>query len=308
MSSDDHTAVEEVRAALETAARWGRYAESGTPKDVKRLAGQGKFREAFDLVEGAAEARPREDFFWLSMKEVAAHLGLEERAAYYQGRYDGASQEQSVYLDRLFERIEAVVRSTCTVEEGMFRVIDFCSEARPHGDWRRFREQLNFDDDLRRLTDWLRTVFSNQPPPEEIDGLWFGLFEPVEDGEPTRDMDVAGGTGARNDPDRWAERLTWTPKAAHARSQVLHGIYQIAYDGLESDGWVEGLGNEAEHPLCLTYAGLAVRWLASTSLSELLLGRATERVIEVGFNDGDLLHLGTLTPEGWLFPEGGMVS
>jgi hypothetical protein len=114
--------------------------------------------------------------------------------------------------------------------------------------------------------------------------------------------------GAFADPDAGSEDLVWTPRSGRiTRSQVLHAIYQVAYYGLEDDGWVPGLGNDAEHALCLAYAALAVRWLAATLPADLLLSGARRRIIRVGFDSGDFLTIGTLSQDGLAFPSDGMI-
>jgi len=46
-----------------------------------------------------------------------------------------------------------------------------------------------------------------------------------------------------------------------------------------------------------------VRWLAMTLDPTLLLGGAPQRVLAVGFDDGDSIGAGTLRHKGLVFPE-----
>lgn len=287
LDSGDPDLNDDRRFSLEVALEWGRYPDEGQAKEIRRLLVGRRYRKAFDLIEAAAVLPPKDDMYFLHMGDAAKLLHLGERAAYYQGRYQAS--HDNVYA--LFERIEAVVRDSCSVSEGMVAVIDFCAEARPHEDWRLFRA-LDFDEDVRHLADWLQTLLGRDGAPGTIDGLWFGLVNPIYDGEATADMYLGGGEDAAKNPDAWTGKLTWTPDG-DARSEVLDGIYRIAYDQ-----GMDGLGNYAEYPLCLAYACVAVRWLAATLPSEVLLGEAKQRVIEVGFDSGDFLEIGTLTPEG----------
>lgn len=79
---------------------------------------------------------------------------------------------------------------------------------------------------------------------------------------------------------------------------MLDRIYDLAYTEDDDDP----LGN-AEYRLGLTYGGLAVRWLATTVDRDLLLGRSPKRLIQVGFNEGDWVGIGTLGPGGLAFDE-----
>jgi len=307
---DEDLTAEALGSTLERAARWGRHRSSGVPQETRRLVGEGRFREAFNLLDATAVSPPTAEFAWLSMRDAAKALGLGDRVAYYQRRYDSAREERATYVNRLVEQIEAVVGSRCSVQEGMARIVDFCSQAIPHPQWDVFRDPryLDFEYDLPYLSGRFERIFGPEPPPDDVDGLWFGLFNPYYREEPTADMHVGGGMGAFENPDTWANELTWVPQAGRiTRSQVLHEIYRIAYYGMEDDGWTPGLGNDAEYALCLTYASLVVRWLATTLPTHLLLGGASKRVIQVGFDSGDFLHIGTLTADGLVFPPDGMI-
>ena len=306
----ENVSDEELRYELQSAARWGRFDDLEAPDRAWRLIDAGRLREAFDLLDASVTLPARADFVWLNMKDAAVLLGLDERAVHYQRQDDRAERDRAIYIDGLFEVLESVVGCDCTVQQGMSQVIDFCSAAIPDPQWDVFRDPryLDYEYDLPYLSGRFERIFGTEPPPDEIDGLWFGVFNPYYEDEPTADMHVGGGVGAFEDPDAWSEDLVWTPRSGRiTRSQVLHEIYQVAYHGQQDDGWVPGLGNDAEHPLCLAYAALAVRWLASTLPADLLLSGARRRMIRVGFDSGDFLTIGTLSEHGLTFPPDGMI-
>jgi hypothetical protein len=203
----------------------------------------------------------------------------------------------------IYEEIEKVAKSSCTVAEGMSVVVAACARHRSHPDWKRFAE-LDFLSDLEHLRGWLLNAFSS-PPAGEVSGLWFGLFNPVYDGEDAADIYVSGSPYDPNDPD-WACAVTWKPSGAYARSRALKAIFDISYgeDGLSygNEGLEERgrrlLMNDGEYPLCLAYGALAVRWLATELEPRVLLGDAAERVLFVGFDSGDLICIGGLTSGG----------
>jgi hypothetical protein len=296
LDSGDPDLQDDRRFSLETAFESGRFPDSEQAKEIRRLLTEREYREAFDLIEVASELPPKDEMYFHALASVAALLGLDERAAYYKGRYEASDD----YLAPFFERLEVAVRSICSVTEGMSPIIDVCFEAWPHEDWGALRA-LDFEADVAHLVDWLKALILRDPPPGAIDGLWFGLANPYHGDEPTSDMYVGGGEDAARDPGAWAENLTWAPDG-DARSQALDRIYRIAY-GKGADG----LCNRAEYPLCLAYACLAVRRLATTLPPAVLLGEAQARVIQVGYPDGDFLRIGTLTSEGLTFPRDAMI-
>ena len=131
------------------------------------------------------------------------------------------------------------------------------------------------------------------PPPVSVTGLWFGLSNPIIDQRVTADLHVIGAPYSAEDVG-WIFRDRWGESTPYAESAALDAIYQLAY------GHEAGLGNDAEYPLCLAYANLAIRHLART-LGPELLRDAEQRVLNVGFNSGDFLCIGAIRREGLVF-------
>ncbi|AKQ65667.1 hypothetical protein A176_002579 [Myxococcus hansupus] len=190
---------------------------------------------------------------------------------------------------KLFGEIERAVKSDLSVEEAFLRIIQFCSTARPHPDWSALRT-LPVESDLQYLQQWLETITREAPPPAPITGLWFGLFNPVVQDRVTADLHLIGAPYDATDPD-WLFRQRWGKDTPDSGSKVLDAIYQIAY------GHEDGLGNDAEYPLALAYAALAIRHLAQR-MSTRILGDAAQRVLHVGFDSGDFLVIGAVQKDG----------
>lgn len=133
------------------------------------------------------------------------------------------------------------------------------------------------------------------PSPAPITGLWLGLFNPTVRGRVTADIHLIGAPYDATDPD-WLFRERWGKGTPDSGSTVLDSIYQVAY------GHEAGLGNDAEYPLALAYAALAVRHLAQR-MGPTLLGDATQRVLNVGFDSGDFLCIGAIQKDGLIFSE-----
>lgn len=311
MENEDSNA-ENARFSLATAIKHGSYTDPRASAAIESLVGEGRLREAFDLLEAEAGPRPTADMYWLHMGFAAEGLGLDERALFYRQRYERSQVDRQAFLTRVWEETEATVKSTTDVRDGLTRIIDLCAASQPHNEWDRFRE-LPIESDLAHLQRWMSGVLSSDPPSASITGLWFGLFNPVRHELPTADLYVAGAPYDPDD-DEWNIPLRWRPEGGEAGSSVLDGIYRIAYPEVgahgasspaEHDAYSDAmknlLGNDAEYPLCLAYAGLAVRWLATRLESDLLLGDATERVLVTGFDSGDYICIGALTAAGLRF-------
>ncbi len=173
----------------------------------------------------------------------------------------------------------------------MNAVIDACKSLRPHPSWQNLRN-LPYDD-LTELREWICRPFLEEPLPASITGLWFGLFNPIYDGEAVADLYVSGSSKfeANESDGEWATETTWWPTNRYSHSAVLAEIFRIAYSK-------NGLGNEAEYPLRLAYASLAVKRLLNEVGPSLVAW--TNRVIgiAVGFDSGDFILLGQASRHG----------
>ncbi len=301
----DHTRRYELRDAavyLNEAAAEGRFSDPAAAGRARRLVDGGDFEQAFDVLEAAAEP-DQEGSFWSSMEMAALTCGLEERRQAYFSKAHGTPETAGP------SEQEQVTKSTMSVAEGMSRIIDVFSERHPHPDWERFRA-LDVEGDLQHLKGWLESVLASEPPGPEVPGFWFGLVNPIRAGLPTADIYVCGSPHGPDDED-WGYRTGWEPSGRYARSAVLDGIYRVSYpsfrvtaDSSEADkasyrNAMEALlGNTAEYQLALAYGGLVVRCLANELEPELLLSGASERVLFVGFDDGDFLCVGAVTQQG----------
>ncbi len=185
----------------------------------------------------------------------------------------------------------AEVASGRPIDESMRRLIDKCSAAVAHPDWAELR-QLPFED-LAPLLAWIERPFRREPPGGDLQGLWFGLFNPVYNRAPVADIYVCGSTRFLADPhdNDWAVGPDWWPEDRYAASEMLAAIYRVAY----REG---GLGNDAEYPLCLAYGALAVRDLLHGIGASVVYEAVGSVGVAVGFDSGDFLLLGRVTGEG----------
>ena len=143
------------------------------------------------------------------------------------------------------------------------------------------------------LREWIEKPFRLDAPEQKLAGLWFGLFNPVYNRKPVADLYVCGSKRFDPGPDdnSWAVGPSWWPEHRYAKSAVLARIYEIAYRK-------DGLGNDAEYPLCLAYGGLAVRDLLRSADPIVFLGSPRSVGVAVGFDSGDFVLGGKLSKRG----------
>jgi hypothetical protein len=193
-------------------------------------------------------------------------------------------------------RVARIIRSHLLQEnsltDDMSAVIDVCEQSAPHPDWHVLRK-LPYND-MTDLTEWLQSVFTEDPPEKSLAGLWFGLFNPICDGTPVSDMYVGGASHVdTEDSDiEWASDLDYFPEDNYADSHILAAIYQIAYSSKE------GLRNDAEYPLCLAYGTFAVKRLLKEIDPRIIISGDKKVIVTVGFDDGDYLNVGDMDAEG----------
>jgi hypothetical protein len=200
----------------------------------------------------------------------------------------------------VFAKIQEHLHSAAPIEDRMAAVISSCERTVPHPDWAVLRA-LPYDD-LAQMREWLRIPFEQEPPEMPLAGLWFGLFHPSDrGGETTTDIRLGGSTRFSDDGERdWAYGLAYRPANQRAFSKILQSIHRIAYGGdrITSVRGEGRLGNTAVWSLCLAYAAFAVQQLLADIEPELILRGGGSVGVAVGFDSGDYLLVGRLTPEG----------
>ena len=193
-----------------------------------------------------------------------------------------------------FEPIRQLVPRDEPVAQKMRTLIAACEADYPHADWAAFSE-LPFDQELPKLTSWLRNKFDGRTPEKPLRALWFGLFNPVDaDHGVVADFDMCGSSSydPKDETFVWAADPDYVPEGSRACSEVLARLYTHAYRADES------LGNIAEYPLALGYTAFAIADVFKGSNA--FPGGVEAVAIAVGFNSGDGLVIGRLMPHGFV--------
>jgi hypothetical protein len=167
-----------------------------------------------------------------------------------------------------------------SLRDGIQALLAYCNKQHRWKGWGEIGK-LDFDSDVAELEKWLNDVLKNEPPPTSVKAFWFGIFNPIYDGEASSDAYIAGTS--EFDPDdesfEWACDPDYFPDRRYAHSKVLHQIYHTVNDTPAS-----AIG---EYILCLGYTAFAVRQLAKRVDKKLWLGKAKQRGLAVGFDSGD---------------------
>ena len=202
-----------------------------------------------------------------------------------------------VDTDKLFKKSAKLIADIAVkpqpVSSGMSQWFDYCEEVAPKNKslWSRLRK-LDFERDADGLTKWLQGLLESDPPAKKINGLWFGLYNPVlDDGEPSCQMYVGGSTAF--DPasvsNEWVCQLTWSPEGRYSTSPVLTKLYR-SVEAITRNN-VNYLG---EPFLCHGYLALLVSHWCNGPMSTAMLGTAPKRAVVIGHDSGDLYRMAVL--------------
>jgi hypothetical protein len=189
--------------------------------------------------------------------------------------------------------IDDIASNPRPLTAGMGQWFDYCDKVAPEQAplWKRLRK-LDFEEDARGLSKWLKRVLRSEPPPTDINGLWFGLYNPVlGDGEPSCQMYVSGSSAFEPDSvsNEWVCQLSWSPKGRYSASQVLTELYRPVEAITKNQVCYLG-----EPFLCHGYIALVVSSWCHGPMRATLLGNAPFRAIVFGHDSGDFYRLAVL--------------
>ena len=188
----------------------------------------------------------------------------------------------SDWMEKIHAQIQDALKEV-DVRIFMSIVLDRC-DSLIRADWEPFRS-VDFEDDIRGHADHVVLVAQEEPPTIQVEGLWFGMFNPVHDGLTSADIYFGGAAHVTPGDEEWVGSLNYEPSGRYLHSRALARIYDLAYR--ESD-----IGNFAEFPLCLAY-GLFLARECGTRYAE----HSNRRIwVSAGFDSGDVVDVGWVGP------------
>lgn len=203
---------------------------------------------------------------------------------------------------KMYKDVTRMIKDTAKqrlpVTDAMRPWLSYCRDATP-GEceiWRQL-SSLDFESDFQHLTNWLIQVLRDEPIPESINGVWFGMYYPIDVdldskrrlhwGKPTCRLYLSGST--RFSETNWACDPEYWPEGRYSNSEVLTTIYRSTQ---ELKGDVSPLGDGC---LCQGYAASVISNWCSGALAQQLIGPQGQRAVAMGFDSGDMhfIHLPT---------------
>lgn len=191
----------------------------------------------------------------------------------------------------VWDAIPSLIEERVGPAAAVGRVVDICEASFPHDDWRLMRA-MDWDASAARVAAWLPETLATDPPAHPIRGLYVAAVNYVERGVRRSDLELMG-TSAYDRDDReqdWLFTGSYYP-SAYARPRALFDMYALAY------GRSDGLGNDAEWPLALSFACVAVAHAVRGGL--VIPGDTARLGLAAGFHGGDILTLGEVSRDGF---------
>jgi hypothetical protein len=171
----------------------------------------------------------------------------------------------------------------------MAALLDLCNQVRPSPVWRSLLH-LDYENDAREMAEWFGDLLRSEPPSANVNGLWFGLSNPILRGQPTSCLHLAGSTrfNPQQSPPEWASGPQYFPEGWSFFSRVLKTIYRAVKESRDD------IGSQGEYTLCLGHSCLVVAEWCRGPMRAALLGDAPLRAVAVGFDSGDALLIDVL--------------
>lgn len=150
----------------------------------------------------------------------------------------------------------------------------------------------------------LRAQWADEPPPDDINGLWFGMFEAERDPEEAADAEddssvirlYCGGSDTHEpeagNPD-WGSDLAWWPQGRHLDVSLLDALSTLQPPLEEHEEWLIYVNAFMEGVVMLMVAD-ALRDLGP----DFLLGRTPARAVGGGFDMDVGREFAVITREG----------
>jgi len=203
----------------------------------------------------------------------------------------------------MYDKALEIVHTPTSPVDGFRRFARECRAVAPHSVWETVGN-LDLKKDVAHIERWFTTLLRQEPPPRDINGLWFGISDPFVDREGDAigyELYLCGSNefDATDLDDRWASFPGYEPAGAFAGSDVFHVLGQIDVEPRR----FRLRGNSPAFPfvasfLPLLYACLLANWLVGRR-PKLVLGRAVSRGIACGHDEGDAIRLGIVDSSGY---------
>lgn len=181
--------------------------------------------------------------------------------------------------DESWNYIESILKSNTPFKEGWLKIIAFHEEKEPNSYWSDLKN-IDFEKDLQSAASWFFKTVANEPIPNSVIALWFGIFQTAdEDG--SNERYIIYFTGSNNydeqEIENWALDPVYSPDDKYFEPEILNlklkKLKEHKSDNYSFLNWI----------LPISYITLLVQQLKNKLTADLY--------ITVGYDDGDYINL-----------------
>jgi hypothetical protein len=191
--------------------------------------------------------------------------------------------------DSSWDNFEKIFNSRPTFKDGWNKIIDFHEAITKKPYWTELRN-VNFENELTEMKEWIEGVLTNYPITNDTIALWIGLIKILDENEnETYALYLVGSNTFDKNDIEWATEPTYLPENRYAIFEALDKIEQLTKNNGDNDfyflDWI----------LPLSFSALLIDECIRTNLNKsLFLTHNKEISIAVGFDSGDYYNLTTI--------------
>ena len=193
-----------------------------------------------------------------------------------------------------FKHAAGLVARELSVDDGMNRVIAWCRKKAPRSPVWGAAAKLDYAGSIPALRRWLEPMLRDAP--SKVTGFYFGIneYSNTLGSRHFLDLYCVGFTSRpriAKDEFPWKGSPDWNTESPTARSSIMRKLLPICRR--EGGGLEYG---DAEYVLVSAYAGFALRALMREIPAETWLSGAKRRPVCTGFDAGEPMLVGIITP------------
>lgn len=194
--------------------------------------------------------------------------------------------------DESWNYIEDVLKSNLSFHEGWLKIVAF-HEVKQTDLSLVVLRRIDLDAELLEITKWIKVNLANEPLPNTVVALWFGIFTAAdEDGNDAGYTIYFSGTDSYDEEEieNWISNETYSPHNKYfipaAFNTLLEKLKQTHSEAYPFLDWI----------LPISYAALLIQTaIQNGEVKPLLLQNKSMLFVTLGYDDGDYINLPALT-------------
>ena len=185
--------------------------------------------------------------------------------------------------DKSWEIFETVFDLKLPINESWNRIIDFHEQISSKSYWTKLR-QLDFLEEQNNIKEWLESIVTNSPIPDNIVALWIGITKIIDNNKEVYVIYLVGSDSYNKDDIDWATDATYEPENRYGILEVLNKIDKTIKKD-ENYSFLDWI-------LPISYCAFTIDEIIRTKLNrKLFLKSKSKLFVTTGHDSGDYKEL-----------------